>query len=273
MLYKESQTHMKSTFTLSSYDLGARDLFKDAFDLIAAFENKYSVFKDSYFNNINKQAGLNSVCVDDETIEILSLSEYYFNLSSGSFDICFENSKYNFLDIQINKNKKTVFLPFSDMKLNLGGIGKGFCVDKVFNFLKTNGLQNFCVNGGGDMRVHSSPNAPRPWRIGIQNPFNTQNIVGHVTLSNQALATSGTYLKGNHIQRTGESEILSISIMEDVCLKADVLATIGMTKNLEESISYYDKYNIWATIITNDGKVRLSKKAYTTHMGHQGDLK
>lgn len=270
MLHKESQTHMRSTFTLSSYDLRASEVFADAFKLISDFEEKFSVFRDSYFNQINKLAGISEVSIDQETLDILDEALKYFKISNGSFDICFENPKYNFLNIEIDRVKKTIYLPHKDMKLNLGGIGKGYCVDKVYNFLRSKNLKDFCVSGGGDMRVHSSPSAPRPWRIGIQNPFNPENVVGHVTLTNQAIATSGTYLKGQHIHTKEKSEILTITLMHDSCLQADVFATIGMTKKLETVISYYDSHNIWATIITNDGKVHLSKKAFDTHMGHQG---
>lgn len=273
MLSSKSSIHMKSTFTLSSYDLGAQSIFDEAFDEIEKFENKYSVFKDTPFNQINKNAGITQTIVDNETIDILNLAREFFDISQGKFDICFENPKYNLTQVQIKDeaNIKSVYLPFKDMKLNLGGIGKGYCVDKVHDFLRLKGLKNFCVNGGGDMRVSSASNAPRPWRIGIKNPFNPENVVGHVTLTNHALATSGSYLKGEHIKSRSSNQILSITVLSDKCVRSDVFATIGMTLTPTNALQFYNQNSIWASIICDDGSVHLSKQAYKNHMGHIGE--
>lgn len=266
-----TQTHMNSTFTLSSYDEGAEDLIRMGHETITDFENKYTIFKESYFNNINKLAGISEVEVDDETILYLELALSYYHLTSHHFNICYRNPKFNPTQILLNKKDKTVFLPHKDMILSLGGIGKGLAVDKCFNFLKSEGLKNFCVNGAGDLRV-SSQNAPRPWRIGITNPFNKDHVVGHVTLTNEALATSGTYLKGNHIKSENKLESISCSVMSDSSVDSDVLATLGLALPISEALAFFNNHDKWAVLIANDGKVHLSKKAYQTHMGHNHEI-
>jgi len=260
------EVFMKSTFTLKSYDEVSDKLIDEAFSLIGEFERKYTVFHSSYFNQINESAGIESIEIDEETIELLNLSKKYFILSEGVFNIAFLNPKYNFNDIQIDPRAKKIYLPYSDMRISLGGVGKGYIVDKVFNFLHQSGVRNFSINGGGDLRVSSSPNAPRPWRIGISNPFNPKNTVGHIALTNHAFATSGTYIKGNHIHTSEQNDNpISVSILGETTVEADILATIGLTKNVDTAKRFYDSTDIWATIIDYQGKVTLSKKALLSH--------
>ncbi|EQC47493.1 FAD:protein FMN transferase [Bacteriovorax sp. Seq25_V] len=265
MIHKEER-FMNSTFTIKSYDKISDCLLSKAFSLISDFEKKYTVFHPSFFNNLNEYAGKRSIDIDDETIELFDLSKKYYDLSDGLFNIAFQTPKYSFNDIEINVQKKTAYLPYPDMKISLGGIGKGYIVDKVFHFLKEEGVQNFYINGGGDLRVASAPHSPRPWRIGISNPFNSENTVGHVALTNQAFATSGTYIKGNHIQTfTQDEKAISISILSSTTVDADIMATIGLTKSIVDAKLFYDTNDIWATIIDNSGKVFLTKKALSTH--------
>lgn len=80
------------------------------------------------------------------------------------------------------------------MAIDLGGIAKGYGVDRAFDVLRSLGYKNLIVNAGGDLRVGGLKNN-HAWLIGIQNPRESQKIIARVSVSDMAVATSGDYEK------------------------------------------------------------------------------
>lgn len=276
-----------------------QQIFDEAYLEVKRIEEKYTDFKDSYFGRINLNAGLKAVDVDDETIWLIKKSQEISNLSNGIFDISFasighnwrlkkENGeilsesfirshlKYvNYKLIEIDEKNKTVFLPFQEMKIGLGGIGKGYAVDSVYNFFLKKGLYNFYINGSGDIRVHALASAPRAWRIGIRNPLSRdpQKAVGVVQIYNGSIASSGGYVHNvngdrfnNHIinPKTGMSarEIIGSTVCAGDALVADTTATILMNLSKKEALCYMNDHNLFGVIFCKDGKSHLSEKAF-----------
>lgn len=274
--------------------------FQAALEYAKNLEEMLTDFHESSFNDINKFAGLRPVEVSDEILEVIQLSLEYSYRSKGAFDISYasvgqlwrearkrgslpnvvELTKARvFVDyrkIEINKKNKTVYLPERQMKIGLGGIGKGFIIDKTFDFLRQKQIENFMVNGSGDVRVHSSKNAPRPWRFGIQNPFDpTKNKkMGWLSLRDGSLATSGDYVhyieknaqKHHHIlnPKTGEPtiDLSSVTVIGATAVEADTQATIMMIQGKENALEYAMEQKLWAVIVDTQGNVLLSQKAY-----------
>jgi FAD:protein FMN transferase len=83
------------------------------------------------------------------------------------------------------------------MALDLGGIAKGYAVDRVFEEMAAAGRPNFMVNMAGNLRVMGGPDGPgrkEPWKIGVRNPFDESEILGVLRLTDgAAVATSGNY--------------------------------------------------------------------------------
>jgi thiamine biosynthesis lipoprotein len=88
----------------------------------------------------------------------------------------------------------TAFLPLKGMAVDLGGIAKGFAVDRAFDFCRSVGVENFLIDLSGNIRVSGRPQWGQKWQIGVRNPFDRSTILGRIALrSGLALATSGSY--------------------------------------------------------------------------------
>lgn len=240
-----------------------QNIINTASDRVKEFEDEFSVFKNSPFNQINKDAGLRETKISHQCLKLLEQSLYYYKETQGVFNIAFRSDPgfEDLNDIVINKEKETVFLPHKEMKLSLGGIGKGAAVDLTYEFLKSKGLINFIVNGAGDIRVHSHENAPRKWKIGIKNPFNPELSIGHIELSNESIATSGEYIKENHIKSSASNRPISVTVISDSVTKSDVWATYLCSLNTEKAIKEANDKNIFSILINDQGKVFHSKRS------------
>lgn len=240
------------------------EIIEETIKLINDFEKYYTVFKDSPFNEINKCAGVRPVQVSADCIQLLEKSIEYYALTNGSFNIAYR-SKEGLRDLSkiiIDINESTVYLPYKEMTLSLGGIGKGAAVDEAFRYLKSQGLINFIINGSGDIRVHSHMNAPRPWKIGIQNPFNIKNSIGNIQLRNESIATSGQYLKENHIKHSNDNTPISVSVIGEDVTTCDVWATYLSTLEISKAIEISNKNDIFSILVSDSGKVFHTKKSY-----------
>lgn len=285
-------------------------LINEGLDLIADLEMRLTDFKDSPFNQINIQAGKTAVVVDAETFHLIEKAISFSEETGGAFDISYASvgklwrearttgklpspelvkERSQFVDykrIVLDEKTQSVFLPYERMQIGLGGIGKGYAVDKLFTFLQQRGLINFMVDGSGDIRVHSSEEAPRPWRLGIKNPFspNENKKIGYVQLKNGALATSGDYInfvrrpelnkRYHHIidPRTGQPTegIVSSTILTETALEADLTATTMMIFGLQSSLEWLNKKKLAGFLVTQNGNVLMSEAALQFM---QGDLK
>ena len=110
------------------------------------------------------------------------------------------------------------------------GLVKGWAVDRAAAILDEAGLHNYAVSAGGDMRVRGRAVPELAWRIGIQHPLDTQQVAAVIETSAElAVATSGSYARGEHIvdPHTGRppSGILSVTIVGRELATADAYAT------------------------------------------------
>ncbi len=240
------------------------DLVSKTFNKVKEFEDYFTVFKDSPFNNINKNAGVSPVKVNALTIELIKESISYYEKTNNFFNICFQGpiGANNPSEIIINEEDSTIYLPKKEMKVSLGGIGKGYAVDMCFEFLKKEGMINFMVNGSGDLRVHSHKNSPRPWKIGITNPFNINNKIGFINIKSGSLATSGQYLKKNHIKTTSLDTPLAVTVRCDKTTESDVLATYLSSLNTSEAMTKMEDLKVSGFIIDRLGKIHRSTHSF-----------
>jgi thiamine biosynthesis lipoprotein len=175
----------------------------------------------------------------------------------------------DFRKIVLDEQNSTVFLPEAGMRIGLGGVGKGYAVDRVYDLLLRLGLDNFLVNGAGDIRVHSSADAPRRWRLGIRNPLSgPDQAMGQILMARGAVATSGDYeryfkyrgKKYHHIldARTSEirEDVASVTIFAPTALAADVYATTAMALGLEDGEHFLKRRrDIHGFLVSSRGQV------------------
>ncbi len=218
------------------------------------------------------------VKVSSELWTILKQNKFYAKKSKGAFDISigplsklwrsmFRKSEI-FNGVKINNAKgkigfqKIKLFPFSrsvcltqkGMRLDAGGIAKGFTVDEVVKILHKNGITQFLVDGGGDIYVGNPPSDQLGWQIHIQvENANGQFIEKRLTLSNTAIASSGDtyrYLEWegkrySHIidPRTGYGVIDKkiINVQANSCMKADAIASTLSVLNEKESNQFLKK--------------------------------
>ncbi|HEY4349031.1 MAG TPA: FAD:protein FMN transferase [Gaiellaceae bacterium] len=109
------------------------------------------------------------------------------------------------------------------------GLVKGWSVDRGGELLEREGIENYSINAGGDIRMRGRPVPERAWRTGIQHPVLTDRVAAIVEANDLALATSGTYVRGEHLvdPHSGRPPdgVLSITIAGDDLATADAYAT------------------------------------------------
>ena len=226
--------------------------------------------------------------VSNELIYLLTKSLKYGDLSQGAFDITvqpildlykdsFENLKrppteeevqetlnqvgYEYIFIK-NKNMKFT----KPTKITLGGIAKGYAIDKAIEVLKQYDVEHALVNAGGDMRAIGAK-GEEDWQIALQNPRDKKDHITIIHLNDRAVATSGDYeryyddeKKFHHIvdPRTGFSatELISVTIVTDKAVDADALATSVFVLGKEDGLNLVENTkNTEALIITNDKEI------------------
>lgn len=210
---------MGTTWNIEVADHGrteaARAAIDQAYAELVRIDALMSEWKpDSPISQINSAAGKNPVEVPAELRAIIERSNRYSEMSDGAFDITWHSTAHiwhfddqftpptqamvdqarrhvNFRAIRIDGNR--VFLPDPEMSIGLGGIAKGYAVDRASEVLARAGFHDSLVDGGGDIRVSGTRNGAL-WQMGVQDPRRERGtLIGRVPLSNAAIVTSGDY--------------------------------------------------------------------------------
>ncbi|MFI5281769.1 MAG: FAD:protein FMN transferase [Candidatus Dormibacterales bacterium] len=123
------------------------------------------------------------------------------------------------------------FSPSIDGRFDPSGLVKGWAIDRACSILDGYGYKNYFVDAGGDVQTRGRNANGRAWRIGIRHPIERATVARVVLASGLAVATSGTYEKGEHIvdPHTGKpaNTWLSFTVVGPDILHADVYATAG----------------------------------------------
>ncbi len=140
--------------------------------------------------------------------------------------------------LTLSPQERTIQIKNPAVKIDLGGIAKGYIVDQIAQMLRDNkNIAHAIIDAGGDMYCLGKNIKGRPWQIGIKHPKNKNEILDVLSLTDMAVATSGNYerffkVKGkqySHIihPQTGfpVSSIVSVTIIAPSCLMADGIAT------------------------------------------------
>jgi thiamine biosynthesis lipoprotein len=222
-LVHRSHMTMGSPLELSAWTAdGPRAVaaFEQAFREVDRLDAMMSVWKPgSEVLQVNAAAGDHPVRVSPEMIEVLDIAHQVSEWTDGKFDITFgalgglwkfdaqnqDNSIPTRADIErrlplidytavvTDKTAGTAFIRTRGMSINLGGIGKGYAVDRVAAILRSGGVQDFIVQFGGDLYLGGS-HGGRPWRAAIRDPRGpVDKTFASLDLSNETFSTSGDY--------------------------------------------------------------------------------
>ena len=168
---------------------------------------------------LNEAAGGHPVPVSTETREVLRVARQVSEWTDGRFDVTFaalsglwkfdnqdkddripdrrEIEKrlplINYRDVEVDDREGTAFLKRKGMRVNLGGIGKGYAVDRSVDILRRSGVRDFMIQAGGDMYVGGT-RGDRPWRLGIRDPRGpADRSFAMLDLTDGTFSTSGDY--------------------------------------------------------------------------------
>ena len=252
---------------------------------------------DSQTNQINKNAGIAPVKVDQEVFDLIARSLKISELTQGAFDITYgsiDKSLWNFdlnmkalpdaataraavklinyKNVILDSQNITVFLKEAGMRIGFGGIGKGYAADKAKAVLQANGVKSGIVNAAGDLITWGTQPGGKPWTISIADPDQETTPFSTLNISNMAIATSGNYAKyviigGKKYSHTIDpktglpvSGIKSVSIISPSAEFADAMATPVTVMGAYVGLDLINQLqNVACVIITDDSKVYTSK--------------
>ncbi len=238
---------------------------------------------DSQICQVNRDGFGRAVKVSQSTYEVLQRAVAFSKLTGGAFDVTVgplvdlfrsaeknqvapsedqiaqARSKVGFEKLKLDDQNRTVKFAVDGMRLDLGGIAKGYAVDKAIEVMQTSGAIGGMVDLGGDIRCFGAP--PRgkdKWLIGLQDPninkdVGEYNLLLTLELVDGAVATSGDYrqfvlIEGkrhshiiNRNAGTSAEDLSSVTIIADNATDADALATAVNVMGAQKGLALIEK--------------------------------
>ena len=248
---------------------------------------------DSELSKVNRDAHQKPVVISRELYDLVVRAAKLSAQTQGAFDITFSSVGYmydyrlrvvpseeqikkalpavDYRRIKLDPAKRTIFFEREGMRIDLGGIAKGYAVDRGIGILKKHGITHGLVTAGGDSRVLGDRRG-RPWIIGIRDPRRKDGVVARIPLANEAISTSGDYeryfeaggVRYHHIinPKTGHSAtgVWSVTIIGPDATMTDGLSTSVFVMGPKAGLTLVDTMpGIEAVIIDAAGKMLYSK--------------
>ena len=247
---------------------------------------------ESQLSQINARAAQEPVQVDAELFDLIKLSTHYSVITEGAFDITYASVGHlydyphhvkpteaqikaalpgvNWRNMLLDPVHHTVRFEHAGMRIDLGGIGKGYAVDRGIAILQARGFQHALVTAGGDSRIIGD-RMGRPWVIGIRNPDDKDQVVTRIPIVNSAMSTSGDYeryfdeggVRYHHIidPRTGHSasKVRSATILGPTATETDGMSKTAFVLGPEKALEIINRLPQYdAIFVTPEGKVLYS---------------
>ncbi len=147
-------------------------------------------------------------------------------------------------------------------KFNPVGIVKGWAIKNAADILRSAGFRNFYVDAGGDVEVSGRNARGEKWSVGVKNPFKQNEIVKTLFLTDAGIATSGTYIRGDHIYdpHTGRSvnDIVSLTVVASDACEADRFATAAFAMGKKGIEFIEERPGLEGYMIDKDGMATIT---------------
>lgn len=296
---QDTQFLMGTVCTIKIYNKNKSNALDDSFDRIKQLANEITVNqKGSEIDKINNHSGENPVKVTPSIYRLCKDAYYYSQNSDGSYDMAIgpitslwrigfpdahkpKQSQIsarlplvNYKNVVFNDKKQTVYLKKKGMKLDLGGIAKGFISDEVKKVLQKDGVTSAIIDLGGNVYVlGESPTNHSNWTVGVQDPKQSRGTtIGTVPEMNTTVVTSGIYERYlkvgktiySHLMnpRTGypfQNNLMGVTIVTKYSTDGDALSTATFDKGLKDGYKYIEREkDTDAIFITKDKKVYVT---------------
>jgi FAD:protein FMN transferase len=248
----------------------------------------------SEVSQINAKAADGPMKISKELFDLLVTAKEYSVITDGAFDITYASVGYmynfpkhvrpneaqitkalpavNYLHVLLDSKNQTVQFTQKGVRIDLGGIAKGYSVDRGIDVLKEHGITRAYVSAGGDSRIIGD-RFGKPWVVGIRDPRKGEGeVIKRVPLIDAAISTSGDYerffdedgVRYHHIidPHTGHSasKVRSATIIGPYATRTDGLSKTAFILGPEKAMEIYNRIeDIDAIIVKLDGSVIYSK--------------
>ena len=220
VVVKRAQIHMGTlvsmTVVASDRETGHKAI-QAGFDEIKQLERLLSTWiASSELSQVNAEAGHHPVRVSRETFEVVSKSIEIARLTDGGFNIALGpaveawsvterqdiptdeeldrlKGLVDWTNIQLNQDEQTIFLPRPGMRIDVGGIGKGYAADRAVTAMKRAGAQGGVVALSGDIKTFGALPDAEGFPVGIKHPRDEGTVMAVVNLKDEAISTAGDY--------------------------------------------------------------------------------
>lgn len=262
------------------------------FDRIEALMSSYRA--DSELSLVNRQAAKQQVVISPELYYVLNQAQKVSELSKGAFDITFasvgylydfrnalqpgssglnaELSQVDYRNVLLDEAHHSVGFRQPGVRIDLGGIAKGYAVDKGIEILKRAGIESARLSAGGDMRLLGDK-LGQPWIVGVKDPRVEHQHAVVLPLSSVAMSTSGDYERffidasGNRVHhilspKTGRpvKGIQSVTVIGPKTMTTDGLSTAVFVLGVQPGLSMINRLSgIDAIIIDSERKLHFSE--------------
>ena len=257
-------------------------------------DNNMSTYKpDSEVSRVNGNAAKAPMVISPELFDLLTTALEFSRITEGAFDITYASVGFmydfrahkkpteaeiesalpavNYHHVVLDQKTRTVFFTQPGVRIDLGGIGKGYAVDRGIAILQAKGVSHALVTAGGDSRIIGD-RFGKPWIVGIRHPDDKAHVIAKIPLVDTAMSTSGDYeryfdedgVRYHHIidPRTGKSasKVRSATILASTATRTDGLSKTAFVLGAEEAMKIYEKLDdVDAILVTPDGRVLYSK--------------
>ena len=211
-------------------------LIDKVFDCFEHIDRRFSTYRtDSEISAINR----GDVPVRDwsgEMMEVLALAEQTKNETDGYFDI-----------------RKP------DGSLDPSGIVKGWAIRNAAEIVRQGGVSDFFIEAGGDIQASGKNGEGKDWSVGIRNPFDADEVIKIVYPRGRGVATSGTYVRGQHIYNphgvgTPIADIVSLTVIGADVLEADRFATAAFAMGRDGILFLEQTPGLEGYVVDIDGR-------------------
>jgi thiamine biosynthesis lipoprotein len=284
--------------SIALHDKGSDAILDEVFNIVRDIDLKMGMAgQKSEIQRINAASGSSPLKVSADTFAVIKSGVRFSELSQGRFDITvgplvalwgIGTKEAHIPDqgeidealaligthnIVLQEEGHKVFLKKPGMKLDLGGIAKGYAADAAAGYLKARGVTRAIIDFGGNIFVLGSKTNKKPWRVGIQHPEKKRgDYIGVLRLTSKAAVTSGKYerfmeaggKRYHHILDTStgypvENNILSVTLIADDSMTADAMSTAVFAAGLAEGLKMVAAHKgMEAVVVTEDGLVHQS---------------
>jgi thiamine biosynthesis lipoprotein len=257
-------------------------------------DDAMSTYKpDSEISRVNAHAADAPMVIGDELYRLVERSLELSRASGGAFDITYDSVGYlydfrarqrptdseiaqrlaavDYRHVVLDPARHTISFRTHGVRINLGGIAKGYVVERAAAMLRARGVEHALLNAGGDTRVIGDRRG-QPWIVGIRHPRVADEVVTRLPLVDEAISTSGDYerffeengRRYHHIinPATGRPTegILTVTVIGPDGTMTDGLDTAIFVLGVEKGLELIERYPEYETIIVDStGKVSYSK--------------